>query len=96
MTYGLAKLPDDLTADGNAFINSVQQLAGAAGTSIAATLVATAQNNDMANYSQSTATGCRHVFILLWVMLVLSLGCAWQMFALSPNRKRQTDISGQS
>ena len=86
MTYGLAKLPKELSADGNAVINSVQQLAGAAGTSVAATLVASAQNENMANISQSTAIGGRNVFVVLTVILFLSLVCAWQMFA-SPSRK---------
>mgnify|MGYP000003122608 CR=1 FL=1 len=40
-------------------------------------------------------TAMNVTFPTLMNELVLSLGCAWQMFALSPNRKRQTDISGQ-
>ena len=86
MTYGLAKLPKELSADGNAVINSVQQLAGAAGTSVAATLVASAQNENMANISQSTAIGGRNVFVVLTVILFLSLVCAWQMFAFSSRK----------
>ena len=40
-------------------------------------------------------TAMNVTFPTLMNELVLSLGCAGQMFALSPNRKRQTDICGQ-
>lgn len=80
MTYGLSKLPKDLSADGNALINSLQQLAGAAGTAVATTIVAAAQNADMAQFARQTATGSRNVFLLLAVLLVLSLVAAARMF----------------
>lgn len=86
MTYGLSKLPKELSADGNAFITSVQQLAGAAGTAVAATLVASAQNANQADFAQATAIGSRNVFITLSVILFLSLICAGQMFASSPRQ----------
>ena len=41
-------------------------------------------------------TAMNVTFPTLMNEFILSLGCAWQMFALSPSRKRQTDISGQS
>lgn len=87
MTYGLSKLPKELSADGNALINSIQQLAGAAGTSVAATLVASAQNENMANLSQSTAIGSRHVFITLFIILFLALICAREMFVPTTRKK---------
>lgn len=86
MTYGLSQLPKDLSADGNALINSVQQLAGAAGTAVAATLVASAQNTDMANFAQSTAMGSRNVFITLAIILTLALVSARQMFVISKKK----------
>lgn len=88
MTYGLSKLPKELSADGNAFINSVQQLAGAVGTAVAATLVAAAQNKNMADIPHSTAIGAQHLFITLTVVLILSLVCAWQMFAFSAQHRK--------
>ena len=88
MTYGLSKLPKELSADGNAFINSVQQLAGAVGTAVAATLVAAAQNKNMADIPHSTAIGAQHLFITLTVVLILSLVCAWQMFAYSAQHRK--------
>jgi EmrB/QacA subfamily drug resistance transporter len=80
MTYGLSKLSPDLSADGNALITSTQQLAGAAGTAVAATIVASAQNADMAHLEQSTALGSRDVFLALTIILVLALVCARWMF----------------
>lgn len=80
MTYGLSKLPKDLSADGNALINSLQQLSGAAGTAVAATIVASSQSADMAHFAQQTATGSRDVFLLLAVILALSLLSAIRMF----------------
>lgn len=80
MTYGLSKLPKDLSADGNALINSLQQLSGAAGTAVAATIVAASQSADMAHFATQTATGSRNVFLLLAVLLVISLMSAVKMF----------------
>ena len=40
MTNGLRQLPQELNADGNAVINTLQQLAGAIGTSVVTTIVA--------------------------------------------------------
>ena len=34
ITFGLSQLPKDLSADGNALVNSFQQLAGAMGTAV--------------------------------------------------------------
>lgn len=43
MTNGLRSLPDELQADGNAAFNTIQQLGGAIGTAVAASLVNEAQ-----------------------------------------------------
>ena len=40
-------------------------------------------------------TAMNVTFPTLMSEFILSLGYAWQMFALSPNRKRQADICGQ-
>lgn len=79
MTYSLSVLPGDLSADGNALINSLQQLAGAAGTAVAATIVASVQSG-ATHLSAATAVGSSHVFILLAVLLALALCSAIGMF----------------
>lgn len=85
MTYGLSKLSDDLSADGNALINSMQQLAGAAGTAVAASLVASAQNAALADFSKATAVGSQHVFFTLTSILIFAFICNFFMFK-SPSR----------
>lgn len=46
MTNGLSQLPEELNADGNAAMNTLLQLAGAVGTAVISTIVATAQAAD--------------------------------------------------
>lgn len=41
MTNGLSQLPEELNADGNAAMNTLLQLAGAVGTAVISTIVAT-------------------------------------------------------
>lgn len=81
MTYSLSQLPKDLSADGNALINSLQQLAGAAGTAVATTIVAEAQGSDAAHFALATASGSRSVFVTLAIILSLALLAAVRMFS---------------
>ena len=78
LTYGLAKLPTSLSADGNAVVNTLQQLAGAVGTSIAASLVASAQTNFA--LAEGTAKGSWYTFMLLCTLSVFAFICAYKMF----------------
>lgn len=86
MTYGLSRLSDDLSADGNALINSMQQLAGAAGTAVAASLVAASQSIGMVDLSKATAVGSQHVFFTLTSILIFAFICTYFMFKSSPQR----------
>ena len=86
MTYGLSRLSDDLSADGNALINSMQQLAGAAGTAVAASLVAASQSVGMVDLSKATAVGSQHVFFTLTSILIFAFICTYFMFKSSPQR----------
>lgn len=88
MTYSLSQLPKDLSADGNALINSLQQLSGAAGTAVATTIVAEAQGSDAAHFALATASGSRSVFITLAIILSLALLAAMRMFG---GRRAGTD-----
>lgn len=67
LTYGLSALPKAIRADGNAFCNTVQQLAGAVGTSIPAAIVAACQQS-----TQSLGTS-RAFLLLLFVGLLQAL-----------------------
>ena len=80
LTYCLSTLPRDLAPDGNALINSLQQLSGAAGTAVAASFVAAAQAAYTDSLAIGTAQGSTDAFILLSVLLLLALAAAGRMF----------------
>lgn len=86
MTNGLAQLPEEVKSDGNAFINTLQQLAGAVGTSVASTFVASAQLG-AADFVVGTALGTQQALALLAVLAVLILVCSVTAFVLI-DRKR--------
>ena len=73
ITFGLSQLPKYLSADGNALVNSFQQLAGAMGTAVAATIVAAQQlASPTTQFAQSTALGSMHAFMLLSAMMFVA------------------------
>ena len=73
MTFGLAQLPKDLSADGNALLNSLQQLSGAMGTAVVSTVVASAQQAAVGgNFAVATAAGSRNAFVLLAVLMAVA------------------------
>lgn len=76
MTHGLRHLPPQLSADGNAVLNTLQQLAGAVGTSVAASIVAAAQAHAPDDLARGTLTGSQYAFFLLAGLAVIALGCA--------------------
>ena len=79
MTFGLSQLPKELSADGNALINSFQQLTGAMGTAVASSIVAAQQRvADASHFSDATAVGSQQAFLLLAVMMFVAfaISCA--------------------
>ena len=73
LTFGLSQLPKELSADGNALVNSFQQLAGAMGTAVVSTIVASQQHAmDVSHFSEATAIGSQHAFILLACMMLFA------------------------
>ena len=77
MTCALGFLPAPVKADGNAMFTTLQQLAGAMGTSVCAAVVNAAQAGaGTADMATATATGTREAFLLLAVMVACSLVCA--------------------
>ncbi|MQS52803.1 DHA2 family efflux MFS transporter permease subunit [Companilactobacillus mishanensis] len=74
MTNGLQQLPAERNADGNGWFNTVQQFAGAVGTSIVSTIVALSQNSTAAkSYAARTAIGAQNSFILLLLFLIIAM-----------------------
>lgn len=80
MTYSLSRLPKELSADGNALINSLQQLSGAAGTAVATTIVASSIAKNPLQTATATAAGSQDVFIMLAIILLAALLAAVSMF----------------
>ncbi len=80
MTNGLRQLTPELQADGNAVINTLQQLAGAVGTAIAAALVAMAQRECPTALAESTLRGSQHAFCLLAILGVIGAVLVGVMF----------------
>jgi len=73
MTNGLNQLPADKNADGNGLFNTVQQFAGAVGTSIVSTIVTISQTaSTPKSYAIRTAIGSRNSFIALLIFLVVA------------------------
>ena len=89
MTNGLSHLAPDKNPDGNAVINTLQQLAGAVGTSVVSTIVASAQaaSTDMA---ETTREGSSYAFYLLAVLSVVMILCSVGAFVSARQKHRQT------
>lgn len=79
MTNGLSTLPQELSSDGNAVINTLQQLAGAIGTAVCSTIVASSQASAH-TVAAGTTAGTIHAFFLLAALAVLMLGCSSGVF----------------
>lgn len=81
-TNALNQLPREFYADGSAAMNTLNQVAGAAGTAIAITLFTAGQNSYMADFSSATepetlAAGVKYAFYFVTgisvVTFILSL-----------------------
>ena len=66
LTYALESLPEEMQPDGNAVCNTLQQLAGAVGTSVCAALVAAGQRGQ--ELAAGTSQGTAWAFHLLLVL----------------------------
>lgn len=82
MTNGLSQLPERLNADGNAAMNTLLQLAGAVGTAVISTIVASAQAAEPSSLAHATMIGSRHGFYVLTLSAVIILCCSLRVFAL--------------
>lgn len=72
MTSGLHQVEDQFSTDANAVLNTVQQLAGALGTSIVATIVAEHQSATH-QIALGTMTGVQTAFCLLFILQLIAL-----------------------
>ncbi len=78
MTNGLRSLPNQLNADGNAVFSTCQQLAGAVGTSVVSTIVASAQQSLPGNTAAGTMLGTQTAFFLLLALTLVMIFFAYK------------------
>lgn len=71
MTSALHSINPAQTSQGNAILNTLQQFAGAMGTSIAAMIVASSQAQLKVNRALSTAIGTQHAFVVLTIFSLI-------------------------
>lgn len=76
MTSALQVVGPDNQTQGNAILNTLQQFAGAMGTSLTAAIVGLSQEH-AASLATATALGTQHAFILLTVLCALVLFVYW-------------------
>lgn len=67
MTSALNTLPFDERTQGNAIMNTLQQFAGAMGTSLSTTVVAQSQNHLRIGTANATAIGTQYAFVMLLI-----------------------------
>lgn len=73
MTNGQKQLSLDQRADANAIFNTLQQFAGAVGTTLASLIVAMSQANHKIDFARATAQGSRNGFVVLFVLAIFQL-----------------------
>ncbi|MDV7720273.1 DHA2 family efflux MFS transporter permease subunit [Pediococcus ethanolidurans] len=73
MTNGLSTLKNDQQADGNAILNTIQQFAGAVGTSIVSTIIGASQLSKRGNQADLTAIGSRHALLVLTILMAVAI-----------------------
>lgn len=73
MTNGIGQLDPADNSDGNGLFNTVQQFAGAVGTSVVSAIVAISQSGSTTlSYATKTAIGSQHAFMFLLILLLIS------------------------
>lgn len=92
MTNGLSYLDTRLKTDGNAVFNTLQQLGGALGTAVAASIVARAQEGG-ADLALSTSTGVQDAFYALWAMAVVAFACLVGVFVSKGRGRSAASVS---
>lgn len=93
MTNGLKQLGTAEQADGNAIIMTLQQFAGAAGTSIIAGIISQNQADQSLTIAQGTINGARSSFIFLTVLFLVEVFFLVRMFFFSKSVVKSPGVS---
>ena len=76
MTYALSRIDKKWVTQGNAILSTVQQFAGAVGTSVTSAIVAVSQNTFNSKVGMPTAIGTQHAYIFLLIIAII----IWSLF----------------
>ena len=76
MTYALSRIDKKWVTQGNAILSTVQQFAGAVGTSVTSAIVAVSQNAFHSKVGMPTAIGTQYAFIFLLIVAII----IWALF----------------
>lgn len=76
MTYALSRIDKKWVTQSNAILSTVQQFAGAVGTSVTSAIVADSQNTFHSKAGMPTAIGTQHAFIFLLIVAII----IWALF----------------
>ena len=85
-THAMAHASRELTADGTALMNTVQQFFGAVAMTILSTVVAMAQvgtQSGTASYMEATSSGVFYGFVVVAVVVAVALGFEWMSMRTS-------------
>ena len=74
MVSGLQELLPEFKADGNAIFNTLQQLAGAIGTAMISTIVASPQQQ-ISNFEAAILQGSQNAFMFLLIVSIVEFIC---------------------
>ena len=86
LTNGLKCLPAQKTADGNALFTTCQQLAGAIGTAVTASVISNAQANN-SDIAKATIDGSHTAFIIVAAAAVILTVCTIGAVTRKPHMK---------
>lgn len=95
MTNGIRHLPDSLSPDGNAVCNTLQQLSGAIGTSIVATIISAEQTKFPKQLVLSIVIGTRNALWLLFLLAIVAFICSLCVFHFSNLRFNDSEVNRQ-
>lgn len=73
MTNGLSTLKNEQQTDGNAILNTIQQFAGAVGTSIVSTIIGASQLGKGGSQADLTAVGSRNALLVLTILMGIAI-----------------------
>lgn len=85
LTSAIDTLSKNLQTDANALLNTLQQLAGAMGTSLSALIINAGSSQSDLSQTLRTAYGMRHVFLLFCILLVVELLILWHQLQEQSN-----------